>query len=148
MNFATGTTKAQGDANGNGRVNGDDFLIFQRQLGSMAGEGDSWDEAAGSNRTSMGELFLNGATTLAPGAQLSLGAGIDETNFGVGVDGNLTFRYGAKGEPTLTLGGVQYVTTGPAVAVPEPTTLLGAVLAVTDLLSRGSRPALGRLAQP
>jgi hypothetical protein len=132
---------ANGDANGDGQTDGDDLMIWQQQLGQTAGIGDSWDEATSSSRTAVGELFLNGGTTILPGAanQISLGALFDETSFGVGNDGNLVFRYGVKGDNNLQAGGVQYVLTGPAVSVPEPTTLFGAALALTALFGRGRR---------
>ncbi|HYO25272.1 MAG TPA: LamG-like jellyroll fold domain-containing protein [Lacipirellulaceae bacterium] len=136
-NFGTGTTKAQGDADRDGDVDGNDFVVWQQQVGKTPGEGDSWDEAGGSSANLLSELFLSGATTIAPGAQLSLGAAFDTTVNGPGVDGNLVFRYGVKGSAQLTPGGTQYVTTGPAVAVPEPTALLSGVVALAALAVGG-----------
>ena len=115
---------ANGDANSDGKSDGADFLTWQRQLGQTAGEGDSWDESAGSSNTILAELFLNGSTTLAPGAQLNIGNAFNTAIFGAGQNGNLTFKYGVKGDPALSGGGVSYVTTGPIVAVPEPSSLL------------------------
>jgi hypothetical protein len=115
---------ANGDANNDGKTDGADFLLWQQQFGQTAGEGDSWDESGGSGNTALAELFLNGATTLAPGAQLSLGNAFNPAIFGAGVDGNLTFKYGVQGQGNLAEGGVTYVTTGPITAVPEPATLL------------------------
>lgn len=115
---------ANGDANNDGKTDGADFLAWQRQYGQTASEGDSWDESGGSGNTVLAELFLNGATTLAPGAQLSLGNAFNPAIFGAGVDGNLTLKYSLKGAAALSDGGVSYVTTGPATAVPEPASLL------------------------
>jgi hypothetical protein len=128
---------AGADADGDGDSDGDDLLIWQRQLGQAPGEGDSWDEAGGSNNLKLSEAFLSKATTLAPGAQVSLGNAFNPAVFGVGFNGNLSFRYGVPGQGTLSVGDVQYVTTGPAVTVPEPTTILGAALALSILLRRG-----------
>jgi hypothetical protein len=127
--FGTGTTKAQGNADGDGDVDGADFLTWQRQLGQTPGEGDSWDEAGGSSNLQLIEAFLNGSSTLAPGAQLALGNAYNPAVFGVGVNGNLTFRYSVPGAGILTAGEVQYVTSGPATPVPEPgTAALGSVM--------------------
>jgi hypothetical protein len=115
---------ANGDANNDGVTDGADFLTWQRQFGQTAGEGDSWDESAGSSNTILAELFLNGATTLAPGAQLAIGNAFNTSVFGAGVNGNLSFKYGVQGEQALSGGGVNYVTTGPIAAVPEPASLL------------------------
>jgi len=115
---------ANGDANNDGKTDGADFLLWQQQFGQTASEGDSWDESGGSGATVLAELFLNGATTLAPGAQLSLGNAFNPAIFGAGLNGNLTFKYAVQGQVNLTDGGVTYVTTGPITAVPEPSTLL------------------------
>lgn len=119
---AFGTTSL-GDADNDGDSDGNDFLVWQRQFGQSAGEGDSWDESAGSTNAILAELFLNGATTLAPGAQVSLGNAFNPAVFGAGVDGNLTFKYGVQGSPALSGGGVSYANVGPIAAVPEPGTL-------------------------
>jgi hypothetical protein len=93
-------------------------MIWQRQLGqSGGGEGSTWDEAGGISSNLLAELFLSGATTIAPGAQLSLG-----NAFVPGAAGDLSFRLALQGA-NLSLGTVEYVTTGPGAAVPEPTTL-------------------------
>ena len=118
---------ANGDADGDNDSDGADFLLWQQQFGQTAGEGDSWDESAGSNNTILAELFLNGATTLAPGAQINIGNAFNTAVFGAGVNGNLTFKYGVQGDQGLSGGGVNYVTTGPITAVPEPASLLLAV---------------------
>jgi len=120
---AFGTTAAA-DADGDGDSDGADFLTWQRQLGQTGGDGDSWDESGGVTNQVLSELFLNGTTTLAPGAQLSLGNAFNPAVFGAGVNGNLSFRYGIQGSGTLSAGGVTYVTTGPVTPVPEPTALV------------------------
>jgi hypothetical protein len=109
-------TNANGDADGDGDSDGNDFIIWQRQVGKSAGEGDSWDEAGGISSNLLAELFLNGATTIAPGGQLLLG-----NAFLTGAPGDLSFRLARQGG-NLGLGTVEYVTTGPAAAVPEPAT--------------------------
>jgi hypothetical protein len=135
---AFGTT-ANADADGDGDSDGNDFLSWQRQVGGAPGEGDSWDEAGGSSNTQLVELFLNGATTLAPGEQLSLGNAFNPAVFGAGVDGNLTFRFSTPRAAGISSGVVQYVTSGPAAAVPEPAAtaiLWGAILSLPYALGR------------
>jgi hypothetical protein len=106
---------ANGDADGDGDTDGNDFVIWQRQVGQAAGEGDSWDEAGGVNDNVLAELFLNSTTKLDVNEQLSLG-----NAFRTGGAQDLTFRFGIAGENGLTEGLVVYQTTGPAAAVPEP----------------------------
>jgi hypothetical protein len=105
---------ANGDADGDGDSDGADFLTWQRQVNQSAGPGDGWDEAGGVSSNLLTELFLNGATTIAPGAQVALG-----NAFVTGGAQDLTFRLARQGG-NLALGTVEYVTTGPAAAVPEP----------------------------
>jgi hypothetical protein len=107
-------TNATGDASGDGDTDGQDFLLWQQQLGKAAGEGDSWDEAGGISSNLLTEFFLNGTTTIAPGAQLPIG-----NAFLTGAPGDLGFRIARQGG-NLGLGTVEYVTTGPTTAVPEP----------------------------
>ena len=61
--FGTGTTKAQGDSDQDGDVDGQDFLRWQQQVGQAPGEGDSWDEAVASDNLLV-ELFLNNTSRL------------------------------------------------------------------------------------
>lgn len=124
---------ANGDADGDGDSDGNDLLTWQRQLGQSGGVGDNWDEAAGISSNLLAELFLNGATTIAPGAQLSLG-----NAFLPGAAGDLSFRLAIKGG-NLSLGTVEYVTTGPAVAAPEPATSTIALCVASALLFRSRR---------
>jgi hypothetical protein len=131
---AYGTT-AGGDADGDGDSDGADFLLWQRQVGQSAGPGDSWDEAGGISSNLLVELFLNGQTTIAPGAQVAIG-----NAFTPGAAGDLVFRFGRKGDPALAQGAVEYVTTGPATAVPEPMSLAVAmVFAAVGAVTRGRR---------
>jgi hypothetical protein len=114
---------ANGDADGDGDSDGADFLAWQRQVGQSPGAGDSWDEAGGISSNLLVEFFLNGQTTIPAGGQISLG-----NAFTPGASGDLVFRFGRKGDPTLAQGAVQYVTTGPATAVPEPISLVVALI--------------------
>jgi hypothetical protein len=98
-------TNATGDASGDGDTDGQDFLLWQQQLGKAAGEGDSWDEAGGISSNLLTEFFLNGTTTIAPGAQLPIG-----NAFLTGAPGDLGFRIARQGG-NLGLGTVEYVTT-------------------------------------
>jgi hypothetical protein len=107
-------TNANGDADDDGDSDGADFLAWQRQIGQTAGGANSWDEAGGVSSNLLAELFLTGGTTIAPGGQLALG-----NAFVAGGAQDLTFRLARQGG-NLALGAVEYVTTGPATAVPEP----------------------------
>jgi hypothetical protein len=127
-------TNANGDADGDGDSDGNDFAIWQRQVGGSAGPGDSWDEAGGISDNLLVELFLNGETNLSANEQVSLG-----NAFRVGGAQDLTFKFGIKGEGALTLGLIQYVTTGPASAVPEPAALGLAMVAAAAILARRRR---------
>jgi hypothetical protein len=108
-------TNANGDADGDGDTDGNDFMIWQRQVNQSAGPGVGWDEAGGISSNLLVELNLNGATTIAPGGQLLLG-----NAFVPGGAQDLTFRLARQGG-NLALGTVEYVTSGPMTAVPEPT---------------------------
>jgi hypothetical protein len=107
---------ANGDADGDGDSDGNDLMIWQRQVGQTAGPGDGWTEAGGISSNLLTEMFLTGGTTIAPGAQVALG-----NAFVPGGAQDLTFRI-ARAGGNLALGTVEYVTTGPATAVPEPAT--------------------------
>ena len=121
-------TNANADANGDGVSDGRDFLIWQRSLGATAGPGDSWDEAGGVDNSKLAELFLNSATTLAPGQTLSLGNAYRTNVFGAN-DGDLTFAYGLAGSGLID-GGVTYLASlSAATAVPEPASLVAIALA-------------------
>jgi hypothetical protein len=111
-------TNANGDADNDGDTDGADLLIWQRQVGQSAGAGNSWDEAGGISSNLLTEFFLGGSTTIPVDGTLSLG-----NAFTTGAAGDLTFKVGLVGEPELMDGVVEYVTTGPATAVPEPAAL-------------------------
>jgi hypothetical protein len=129
-------TNANADADGDGDSDGRDFLLWQRSYGQTAGPGDSWDEAGTVDSSQLAELFLNSATTLAPGATLSLGNAYRTNVFGAG-DGDLTFKYGLAGSGLLE-GGVTYLASlSAATAVPEPAGL--ATIALALAVALGSR---------
>jgi hypothetical protein len=128
---------ANADADGDGDSDGRDFLIWQRQFGQTAGPGQSWDESGAVSTSQLAELFLNGATTIAPGGTLNLGGAYNPATFGA-ANGDLVFQYGAQGQGGLTAGGVTYLASvSAATAVPEPTSI--AFAAVALLVTLGSR---------
>jgi hypothetical protein len=110
-----------GDANGNGSSNGQDFLIWQRQLGKTPTSADGWAEAGGSSSSQLVELFLNGATVFAPGEEVSLGAAYNEAIFGAN-DGDLQFLVSNSQNDVFYSGAISYVNSF-ITAVPEPTSL-------------------------
>jgi hypothetical protein len=110
---ASGAEKSEGDATGDGTVDGSDFLTWQRQVGAPPQAG--WDKAGGNTSNLLVEFFLTGATTLQPGEELPLG-----NAFVTGGAQDLQFRMGRVGQTSLASSVVQYVTSGPATAVPEP----------------------------
>jgi hypothetical protein len=128
-------TNANGDADGDGDTDGNDFMIWQRQVNQSPGAGVGWDEAGGISSNLLVELNLNGATTIAPGGQLLLG-----NAFVPGGAQDLTFRLARQGG-NLALGTVEYVTSGPSTAVPEPAaaTILLIIGMASHLLVRGRR---------
>ena len=129
---------ASGDANADGVSDGRDFLIWQRQYGQTAGAGESWDEAGGASTAKLAELFLNSASTLAPGQSFSLGNAYNTTVFGA-LDGDLTFKFGLAGSGLLE-GGVAYLSSLSAVtAVPEPAGLALAAMAMLVTIGRRSK---------
>ncbi len=116
---------AGADADADGDSDGADFLALQQAFGKVAGSGDSWIEAGGSNNNQLSELFLNGSTTLAPGGSVSLGAAYDKTIFGAN-NGDLVFNVSTGDSAALGVGTVSYVTvaTATGTGVPEPTSLV------------------------
>lgn len=117
------------DADGDGDSDGADFLAWQSDLGSSPSAADGWIEAGASSTARIGELFLNGATVLGPGEEVSLGAGYNTSVFG-SADGDLVFDASTGESPQLLEGTVVYVTGAAIAAVPEPgslTMLLGAL---------------------
>lgn len=132
-------TNANADADGDGDSDGRDFLIWQRNLGSSAGPGDSWDEMGTPTTSTLAELFLNSATTIAPGGTLNLGAAYNPATFGT-ANGDIVFQYGVQGQGGLTPGGVTYLASLSAVtAVPEPASIATIALAVAVVLGSRAR---------
>jgi hypothetical protein len=122
-----------GDANGDRSSDGQDFLIWQRQLGQTATSADGWAEAGGSSSAQLVELFLNGATVFAPGEEVPLGAAYNEAIFGAN-DGDLQFLVSLSHNDFFYSGAVSYVNSF-VTAVPEPTSLglgLGAFGAIAS----------------
>jgi hypothetical protein len=76
-------------------------------------EGESWDEADGSNSSSLTELFLLGASGVSSTDPLQLGHAFDVSIFGPGADGDLQFQYAKQGSSQLIDASVMYVTPGP-----------------------------------
>jgi hypothetical protein len=130
-----------GDADGDGRTNGRDFLTWQRQLGRNPTSADGWAEAGGSSSSELVELFLNGATVLDPNEEVSLGAAYNEAIFGA-ADGDLNFVISNAQNDVFYLGQVSYVNSF-ATAVPEPTSL-GLVLCALGAVA-GARPSRQRV---
>jgi hypothetical protein len=112
------------DADGDGDSDGGDFLAWQRSVGQTPGPADGWIEAGASNSSVIGELLLNGATTLGPGEEVSLGAAYNNSVFGAN-NGDLVFRVSTGDSTALGMGQVTYVTsaTAAASAVPEPASI-------------------------
>jgi hypothetical protein len=127
-------TNGGGDADGDGDTDGNDFLVWQRQVGSVPTAADGWIEAGGSSSSELVELFLDGASTLTPGQEVSLGAAYNNSVFG-GADGDLFFDVSSGSSDTVFVGSVTYVAA--ITAVPEPASAV-MVLAAVCLL-RGSR---------
>jgi hypothetical protein len=78
-------------------------------VNSGTAPGESWDESAGASATLLSEVFLLGQTSIAPGGSVALGSAYNAAIFGAN-DGDLTFSYSAKGQPTLSPGKVLYTT--------------------------------------
>lgn len=128
---------AGSDADGDGDSDGADFLIWQRQFGQAPGPGYSWAEAGGVDDTQLGELLLQGTTTLAASEELSLGSAYESSVAGVG-NGDLKFFYAEPGDSRLTEGNVVYVNSA-ATAVPEPAGLALYGLGLAGLTAVGRR---------
>ena len=71
--------------------------------------GQSWDEGLQLDASTLGELFLLGASSVADGSPLNLGQPFDPAVFGLGEPGDLTFEFGVQGGGLIT-GQVDYVT--------------------------------------
>jgi hypothetical protein len=127
-------TDATGDADGDGDSDGRDFLLWQRSFGQSPTVVQSWIEAGGSTTAAIGELLLNGATSLGPGQSISLGAAYNEAIFGAN-DGDLVFNVSLGDSAQLQEGAVEYVT-GAIMAVPEPTSFVMCSLGLASLMWR------------
>ncbi len=78
------------DVDGNGAVDGADFMEWQTTGGTAAvlaaweanygssAPGDGWQESVGSSTSALGESYLLGDTTIPAGGSISLGEGYDE----------------------------------------------------------------------
>jgi hypothetical protein len=121
------------DADGDGDTDGRDFLAWQRAFGQAPGPADTWIEAGGSTTSVIGELLLNGATSLAPGQELTLGAAYNEAVFGAS-DGDLVFDISLGNSTQLVEGLVEYVTGAGMSAVPEPSAIVVCLFAFSALL--------------
>lgn len=110
---------ADSDADFDLDSDGNDFLLWQKQLGQSPGPQHNWQEAGGISDSQLAELFLDGATTLAPGEEVSLGMAYDG-----GTNGDLVFQFSAPGS-TLIRGVVEYGTGSlSSLSVPEPSSVL------------------------
>ncbi|MAT69895.1 MAG: hypothetical protein CMJ58_10265 [Planctomycetaceae bacterium] len=114
---------ANADANGDGASDGSDFLAWQATVGQSPTAADGWIEGGGSSAAQIGELFLDGATTLGPGEEVSLGNAYDTSVFGA-ADGDLVFVASPGATVELLEGTVIYVTGAASGAVPEPASML------------------------
>jgi hypothetical protein len=110
-----------GDASGDKVSDGQDFLMWQRQLGKTATSADGWAEGGGSTSSTLVELFLNGATVFAPGEEVPLGPAYNEAIFGA-ADGDLQFLVSLSHNDIFYSGAVSYVNAF-TTAIPEPTSL-------------------------
>jgi hypothetical protein len=124
------------DADGDGDSDGRDFLAWQRTFGQVPGPADTWIEAGGSSTSTIGELLLNGATTLNPGQELSLGAAYDNSIFGA-ANGDLMFSVSTGESTALGIGQVEYVTSfGAVAAVPEPMSVMLGLVGLVILVGK------------
>lgn len=135
---------AGADANGDGVSNGADFLAWQTSLGESPTAADGWIEAGGSRAGIIGELFLNGASMLNPGEELSLGAAYDSSIFGA-ADGDLIFNVSTGESTALGVGAVVYESGSSVGPVPEPSSCVLAVgtVALIAALQRFRRSVCG-----
>lgn len=97
---------------GSGLLDREAWLSLDEQnldpVGGGQGPGETWDEIGSSSANQLQEGFLLGSTSIPSGQSLNLGVAFDELISGVGVDGDLTFRYRtAAGE--LEEGFVTYI---------------------------------------
>ncbi len=90
-----------------GALNTDGWLSLDEQNFDAANGG--WNEAGGSNANQLAELFLNASgSTIGAGFDESLGTAFDPSVLGIGMDGDLQFRFGVVGGGLVT-GAISYV---------------------------------------
>ncbi len=92
-----------------GAISTSGWLSLDEQNFDAANGG--WNEAGGSNANQLAELFLGASgSVLNAGLDESLGQAFDPSVFGLGVDGDLQFRFGVAGGGLVT-GAINYVST-------------------------------------
>jgi len=138
----------EGDYDGNGTIDGADFLKFQIDGGTPAqlaeweahygnsGPGSGWEESGGIGTNFLGETFLLGDSTIAAGASIDLGEIFKKQpgNPDLSEDWVFSFR---TDDGTILPGVVTYVSgVAAASAVPEPTTSALALAALCLAISR------------
>jgi hypothetical protein len=74
------------------------------------GSGNGWEQGDGSSSNLLVESFLDGFSSVEPGAVISLGNAFVPSVFGVGVDADLAFEYHIPGQPNTVNGIVKYIT--------------------------------------
>lgn len=75
------------------------------------GSGNGWEQSGGSDEAVLTETYLNGSSVVTGGESIPLGLAFDESVFGSGNDGDLTFRYRLAGSGQIITGDVEYVST-------------------------------------
>jgi len=137
----------EGDYDGNGTVDGADFLLAQlagdtAQLAEWeahygnSGPGSGWEEAGGVGTNFLAENFLLGDSTIGAGTSIDLGEIFKKQpgNPALSEDWVFSFRIA---DGTILPGAVTYVSAvAAASAVPEPTTLLLGAMASIGLMLR------------
>jgi len=129
----------EGDYDGNGTIDGHDFLKWQRDGGTAAqlaeweahygnsGPGGGWEESGGVDTDVLSELFLLGDSTIGAGASIDLGLG-----FKVGMAQDLVFRYRTDTGGIIE-GLIAPVPIAAASAVPEPSSFMLIAVGLLDL---------------
>jgi hypothetical protein len=109
-------------------LDGSDFLLWQRKIGS-SGTPTGWEEGGAVSPNFLGEAMLVGDSTIAAGASIELG-----TIYTGPAEGDLEFEF-RDADGTLLPAIVSYVGAAAAAAVPEPSSL---VLVAVGLLGLGN----------